>query len=103
LNEKEMSDSSSTSKDKKDKPDTYIVYYDVKQRDTIGSTFIALVVIAWIVAGLAAHFTALSCIGGSTFWHNMYGLIIAVLLGPCYFIWLYYMKDKGYCYYGKSS
>jgi hypothetical protein len=90
---------SSTDKDKKD--NTYIIYYG-EQRDTLGSTFIALIIIAWIIAGLAAHLTALACIGGSGFWDNIYGLLIAILLGPLYFFYYYFMKNKGYCYYGKT-
>lgn len=93
----DSSSSGSTSSDDKEKKDKYIIYYGEK-RDTLGSTFIALVVIFWIVAGIAAHLTALACIGGSGFWNNIYGLLIAILFGPIYFIYFWIMKDKGYCY-----
>jgi hypothetical protein len=95
------SSDSSTSTPSKDKEDAYIIV--VKQRDSLKSTLIALFIIAWVVTGLAAHFTALACLGGGGFWENMWGLLIAVFLGPIFFIYFYLMKgNKNFCYYGRS-
>jgi hypothetical protein len=101
-NSDSSSSTSAPSKDKQDKDKQYIIYYDIEQRDSIGSTFIALIIIFWIVAGIAAHLTSLACIGGSGFWQNIWALLIAILLGPFYWLYYYFMKDKGYCYYSKS-
>lgn len=84
-----------------DDKNTYIVV-NVEKRNTVMSTFISLVIIAWIVAGISAHLTAFACLGGSGFWQNIYGLLIAILFGPMYFAYLYLMKGSGYCYYGRS-
>jgi hypothetical protein len=45
-NSDSSSSTSAQSKDKQDKDKQYIIYYDIEQRDSIGSTFIALIIIA---------------------------------------------------------
>ena len=58
-----------------------------------GLAFLAV----WSIIGLAAFFMSLACFtrAGSTGPQNMIGLLLALLLGPFY--WLYYLGSGSYC------
>jgi hypothetical protein len=61
---------------------------------------IVIFVIIWVIIGLIAFITSLVCFGfsGSTT-EKIFGLILALLFGPFYF--LYFYLNKNYC--GKKT
>lgn len=57
---------------------------------------LALFIIIWVFAGLAAFIMSLVCFGFSgTSGDKFIGFIISFLVGPFY--WIYYMSNTSYC------
>lgn len=58
---------------------------------------IIVIVILWIVAGIAAFIMSLVCFGynGSTA-DKIIGFLLAFLFGPFY--WIFYNYNKNYCH-----
>ena len=61
-----------------------------------GLAFLILFVLVWVIAGFIAHLYAIVCIGEKgAFKDKMIGLLLAIFLGPFY--WIYYYTNKSYC------
>ena len=59
---------------------------------------LAVVAIAWVVLGISALIQAGTCFGSnSTLAEKVVGLLLAVLLGPFY--WIYFKTSTTYCKY----
>lgn len=58
---------------------------------------IIVIVLLWIVAGIAAFIMSLVCFGysGSTA-NKVIGFLLAFLFGPFY--WIFYSYNKDYCH-----
>jgi hypothetical protein len=64
--------------------------------EKLGGSVMLLVVIAWVVGGIAALVMSLVCFGFSgTMTEKVLGLALAFFLGPLYFI--FYAVNKNYC------
>lgn len=62
----------------------------------IAGITIFILVLVWIVAGLAGFITSLVCFGKSgTIAEKIIGVLLAVFFGPFY--WLYFIFAKSYC------
>jgi len=60
------------------------------------SGFLATLLIIWIVLGLIAFVYSLLCIGKTkSTTKSILGVVLAVFLGPFYFVYL--LHDKSYC------
>jgi hypothetical protein len=81
----------------------YYVFFDESSSHKNRSVIVSIIAFLWIITGVAAYFFSLACTGGSSFKHNLWGLIIASFLGPLYFIYFYYMREYGYCYGKKPA
>lgn len=58
--------------------------------------FVWTLVLFWVAAGLSALVMSVACFGKSTnTTDNLVGLLIAILLGPFY--WIFYFGSKTYC------
>lgn len=57
---------------------------------------VGILILLWIIAGIAAFVMSLVCFGssGSTIQH-LIGLLLAIFTGPFY--WIYYAVAKSYC------
>lgn len=57
---------------------------------------VILLIVVWVVAGIAAFITSLVCFGKSgTTGQHVIGLLLSLFLGPFY--WIYFFAVKGYC------
>jgi hypothetical protein len=62
----------------------------------LGGSIMPMVVIAWVLAGIAAIVMSLVCFGFSgTMTEKILGIALAFFLGPLYFI--FYTVNKDYC------
>jgi hypothetical protein len=69
----------------------------VKTTFGIWGAFVGIAIL-WSLAGLAAFIYSLVCLGGDknpSATRGVIGVIVALLLGPLY--WLYWWMDKDYC------
>ena len=55
-----------------------------------------LVIVAFIILWIAPGITAVVCVGRTGgFWSQFFGILIAMLTGPFY--WIYFLLHKNYC------
>lgn len=57
------------------------------------------ILILWALAGIVAFFWSVTCFGtnGGSTGQNVIGLLIAIFLGPLWFIYKWLMTNQGYC------
>lgn len=61
-----------------------------------------LLVLLWAAIGIAAFIMSLLCFGRSgTMAHQIVGLLLAIFVGPFY--WIYYFAVGSYCRKGKKK
>jgi len=80
--------------------DTTVTQVTVDQPLSTGSKAagitILILILVWVVAGLAAFITSLVCFGkGGSMGEKIIGLLLAIFFGPFY--WLYFIFAKSYC------
>jgi len=57
---------------------------------------ILMFLLIWVFAGISARIMSIICFGyGGTTGYKVIGLVIALFLGPFY--WIYYNLNKDYC------
>ena len=62
----------------------------------IAFALIIIIMILWVIGGLSAFIMSILCFGyNSNPGDNIIGLVIAILVGPFY--WIYYSYNKSYC------
>ena len=65
-------------------------------KPTLWDSFVFLVMLIWVVAGIVAFVMSILCFGKSgTIAQQVVGLLLAVFFGPFY--WLYFVAVKSYC------
>jgi hypothetical protein len=78
---------------------SYIMPPPQQQQQTQPSAwanFVWLVALLWLVAGIAGFVYSIMCFGKSgTLGYKVIGILIAVLFGP--FFWIYLLSVKKYC------
>lgn len=69
---------------------------DAEENSTIMSLIFVLFMFLWLISHIWAVIKSLLCFGasGSTAEH-IFGFVLAFIMGPLYFIYLY--ANKGYC------
>jgi hypothetical protein len=77
-------------------PDFNKLVSSIRSGSNPSATFWALLVFAWVVFGIAGFVMSLWCIGFTgNFGEKFIGIIIAMILGPWY--WLYFYSVPTYC------
>lgn len=67
-----------------------------KELEQENTTLYTFAISAWIILGLLAYLTSITCKEGS--WvQKVLGVLISILLGPLYFVYLMITKPYGYC------
>ena len=77
-------------------PDFNNIFASIASGNSPMGIFWALVVLVWVLFGIAGFVMSLWCIGFSgNFGEKFMGIIIAIILGPWY--WLYFYSVPTYC------
>lgn len=70
-------------------------YYDKQPMQAYTSIFV-IIVLLWMLLGLAAFLASLICFGKSgTAVDKIFGFLLAIFFGPVY--WIYFFVNKSYC------
>lgn len=75
-----------------------MISQEQQKKEMIGwvSIMTLLVMLIWMIAGIAAFIMSIVCFSRSgTPSQHIIGLLIALILGPFY--WIYYVLARGYC------
>ena len=77
-------------------PDFNNIFASIASGNSPMGVFWALVVLVWVLFGIAGFVMSLWCIGFTgNFGEKFIGIVIAIILGPWY--WLYFYSVPSYC------
>jgi hypothetical protein len=77
-------------------PDFNNIFASIVSGNSPMGVFWALVVLVWVLFGIAGFVMSLWCIGFTgNFGEKFIGIVIAIILGPWY--WLYFYSVPSYC------
>lgn len=64
-----------------------------------GNPLVFFFVILWMLAGVVAFFWSIACFGanGGSTGSKVFGLLVAVIFGPFWFLYKYLAAKDGYC------